>query len=501
MQGTARENAAAGAPGSHPTDPPRGESSRASYVVLGVLVVVGAIGLLVTAFLQRNVPELHADPAEHFKYGSIGSDSGNGVPYWIWRILPSVFPEYLPDRPGEGYARMGFVYESADRDRPIGTSLRAYPVDLVGLNCAVCHTGTLQEAAGSQPRILLGMPAHQFDIESYFRFLFASAADDRFNPDTLLAAIQRENPNFGWIEGLLYRHVVIPRTKDALNRRAEEVGPLATRPRFGPGRVDTFNVYKIHFGMDLVTDDTVGTADLPSLWNQRPREGLWLHWDGNNSSVAERNISAAIGAGATEASLDHGGLERVKDWIWDFQPPMQFPRDRIDAARAEAGRGVYAAQCASCHDFGAAQLGQVVPLAEIGTDPERLRSFTPELAANMNTFGTGRPWRFSHFRKTDGYANMPLDGIWLRAPYLHNGSVPTLRDLLEPPERRPTVFWRGYSVYDFQNVGFVSSGPEAERFGWRHDTSVRGNGNGGHVYGTTLTPEEKAALLEFMKTL
>ena len=55
----------------------------------------------------------------------------------------------------------------------------------------------------------------------------------------------------------------------------------------------------------------------------------------------------------------------------------------------------------------------------------------------MNTIGEGRPWQFSHFRKTNGYANMPLDGMWLRAPYLHNGSVPTLRGLLFPDERPP----------------------------------------------------------------
>ena len=58
----------------------------------------------------------------------------------------------------------------------------------------------------------------------------------------------------------------------------------------------------------------------------------------------------------------------------------------------------------------------------------------------MNTIGDCRPWKFSHFRKTDGYANMPLDGVWLRAPYLHNGSVPTLRALLFPDERPRTFF-------------------------------------------------------------
>jgi hypothetical protein len=117
----------------------------------------------------------------------------------------------------------------------------------------------------------------------------------------------------------------------------------------------------------------------------------------------------------------------------------------------------------------------------------------------MNTIGEGYPWKFSHFRKTDGYANAPLDGIWLRAPYLHNGSVPTLRALLFP-EERPEEFYRGYDVYDWVNVGFVSSGPDAEREGVRFSTRERGNSNTGHMYGTTLQPDEKLALIEYLKT-
>jgi hypothetical protein len=119
----------------------------------------------------------------------------------------------------------------------------------------------------------------------------------------------------------------------------------------------------------------------------------------------------------------------------------------------------------------------------------------------MNTLGTGRPWKFTHFRKTDGYAAMPLDGIWLRAPYLHNGSVPTLRALLEPSEQRPAVFWRGYDVYDYANAGFVSSGADAEKVGFRFDTAAKGNGRAGHLYGTGLPPKDKENLLEYLKTL
>jgi hypothetical protein len=69
-----------------------------------------------------------------------------------------------------------------------------------------------------------------------------------------------------------------------------------------------------------------------------------------------------------------------------------------------------------------------------------------------------------------------------------------------PGEERPAVFFRGYDVYDFENLGLVSSGPEAEAAGFRFDTSERGNGNQGHLYGTDLSEPEKQDLLEFLKT-
>src|SRR4029450_9868187 len=112
------------------------------------------------------------------------------------------------------------------------------------------------------------------------------------------------------------------------------------------------------------------------------------------------------------------------------------------------------------------------------------------------------PYRFTHFRKTNGYANQPLDGIWARAPYLHNGSVPTLRDLLEPPEQRRQVLYRGYDVFDQDKVGFVSHVPEEHgRTVFQFDTRLPGNGNGGHLYGTDLSAEQKKALVEYMKQL
>ncbi len=120
---------------------------------------------------------------------------------------------------------------------------------------------------------------------------------------------------------------------------------------------------------------------------------------------------------------------------------------------------MYAEYCANCHgvngkNFAAGQgrLGTVVPIAEIGTDRHRLDSYTYDLAVNQNLlYAEYGDERFRHFRKTNGYAAMPLDGVWLRAPYLHNGSVPTIRDLLNRNDERPKVFFRGDDVYDGQN--------------------------------------------------
>src|SRR5262249_38102161 len=135
----------------------------------------------------------------------------------------------------------------------------------------------------------------------------------------------------------------------------------------------------------------------------------------------------------------------------------------------------------------------------IGTDRHRLDSFTAGLVQRFHEIDDP-PFRFDAYRKTDGYSNLPIDGCWARAPYLHNGAVPTLWDLLQPEERRAKVFYRGYNVYDPVKLGYVSDGPDAIRAGFRYDTSVEGNGNAGHAYGTGLGDADKWDLIEYLKT-
>ncbi len=265
-------------------------------------------------------------------------------------------------------------------------------------------------------------------------------------------------------------------------------------------------------------NERIGTTDFPSIWYQRKREGMRLHWDGNNDNVSERNRSAAFGTGAYPPTLDRPNMERIMKWLLDDAKPPKYPYP-VNGALAARGKTVYDELCDRCHgpdgvNFTAnyKDLGKVTPIADIGTDRHRLDSYTFPLAVNQSLLyaGTKDPnERFQHFRKTYGYANMPLDGIWLRAPYLHNGSVPTLHDLFEASVNRPPKFYRGDDVFDPIRVGFKSSSPTRNgRTLFLLETTCDGdrcvgNGNQGHegkYYGTELPQADKDALVEYLKT-
>ncbi len=492
---------------------------RRALTFLGLAAGVGGLvaGIWAVVSLTTDRPVTYEPIEEHFKYGSIGSEPGGRLlspiggalpPYWVFTALPSICSDKLPN----GYATFGFITEKG-RDLPIGVSRRRrLGIDHVGLNCAVCHTGTIRDTPTAAPRLVLGMPAHRLDLQAFVQFVLECSLDNRLTPDAIKGRLPKTGgPSL--FERVLLDFGLIERLKDTTLNLRNRIAPVLAEsvPRWGRGRVDTFNPYKsVQFNWDLrklPPSELVGASDYPSIWNQKPREGMHLHWDGDNDSVDERNLSAALGAGVTPVTVDHDNLKRVRDWIWSLPAPVYpYPIDRELASR---GAPLYGQLCANCHAdhrfrdgvVSGARVGQVEAIDTIGTDPYRLDSYTPAFASNQYGLYPDSRYRFSHFRKTNGYANHPLDGIWLRAPYLHNGSVPTMRDLLEPPESRPTAFYRGYDVYDQVRLGFVATVAEADgQVFTRYDTSVPGNANTGHVYGTTLSDDDKRAIVEYLKT-
>src|SRR5262249_25346935 len=141
--------------------------------------------------------------------------------------------------------------------------------------------------------------------------------------------------------------------------------------------------------------------------------------------------------------------------------------------------------------------------AELGTDRGRFDAFSDAIVARQHELFKGTQYEFRHFRKTIGYANLPLDGLWSRAPYLHNGAVPNLRALLTPPAQRPVAFLRGGDVLDPVNGGFEAPACEpgtAEAGLVCFDTRQPGNSNAGHAFGTGRSADERRDLLEYLKT-
>jgi hypothetical protein len=207
----------------------------------------------------------------------------------------------------------------------------------------------------------------------------------------------------------------------------------------------------------------------------------------------------------------------IRAYLLTLEPPRYpFP---IDRGMAERGRGVFERTCARCHGtYGpdGRYPNKVIDLDEIGTDPMLAEAFAPEMSAHYlkswfvrERGPNGEPL---HGLNGGGYQAPPLDGVWATAPYLHNGSVPTVYHLLRS-ETRPRIFTRtfrgGEDDYDRAKLGVKvtvldrAPDPALPAFERRkvYDTSQPGRGNGGHTFGDRLTEDERLAVIEYLKTL
>jgi mono/diheme cytochrome c family protein len=478
---------------------------RTSYKWFCVLFVAAALGFFGWYKFFRPVPQPpFATEEEWFKYGSFGGEATTGLPYWIWLEMPRIFPDLLPG-PG-GYASFGIAWEPG-KEMPIGLAKKTLGFPRVTENCALCHTATYRLSADQPaPTIVVGAPAHTFDIQKLVRFLSQAAADPRFNADTILAAIAQET-KLSLFDRLAYRFAIIPLTRKALIQQGGQFAWMDRpgRPTWGPGRDDAFNLPK-YMVAHMPDDGSVGQVKFAAVWrlDRRKGAGLWFNWGGESPALRSVLVDSSFGFGPKPGPAYEATLARLDTFLSGLQPPAwPYPSGpyAIDRARAEAGQRIYRRECADCHEAGGTRFGKDVPLADIGTDPNRAGTWSQASADAVNRAIESQGYDRPLLAKNDGYLASPLDGLWLRAPYLHNGSVPNLRELLEAPEKRSVVFFRGYDVVDPVNIGFVVSGPQAEQTGFRLDTRERGNGNQGHLYGVSLPDEDKAALIEYLKTL
>lgn len=255
-------------------------------------------------------------------------------------------------------------------------------------------------------------------------------------------------------------------------------------------------------------------VDVPAWWHMSKKTSMFVTGFGRGDhSRLMMSASMLCTDSVEEARELDKHFPDIRAYLMSIpSPKYPFP---IDAELAERGRTTFEATCSRCHGtYGDEPTypNVAVPLELIGTDP-RLSAKANELGGPyINWFNGSFYGEISQLVATDGYVAPPLDGVWATAPYLHNGSVPTLEAVLNSAAR-PVYWTRSFrsdvEEFDTTQVGWrftvVNHSKAAEPDGAFakaiYDTTTQGYSNAGHTFGDALSEEHRAAVIEYLKTL
>lgn len=404
----------------------------------------------------------------------------------IFDNLWKVWPAELRDRaqaaaPSErrrmAYSRYGLM-ERPEGD-PAGTALGYVPDGRSGwvMNCLACHTG---KVAG---RVILGVPNTHYALET-------------LTEEVRLLKIQMLKPLTHMDLGSL--KMPLGTSRGTSNAVVFGVALAALRDADLNVRYDLPDPTLVHHDMDA-----------PPFWNVRRKQRLYS--DGfveKSHRPLLQFVMLPRNSGET-LRLWESDYEDILAWIESLEPP-QYPFP-IDRPLAEQGRAAFNRACARCHGTYAeneSYPNRIVPIDEVQTDPLRLQSLSVEYRSAMQKGWFGHYGEKNYVVDPGGYVAPPLNGIWATAPYLHNGSVPTLWHVLHPDER-PVVWRRTEDGYDPSRVGveftpFESLPKSAKTTAEKReyfDTRNPGKSAAGHPFPDELSDVEKRAVLEYLKTL
>ena len=348
----------------------------------------------------------------------------------------------------------------------------------VGIDCMLCHGGSLFGKS------YVGVPNTSLDLLGLFRDL--DLADGGFGVFPYRLSHVR-----GTTESTATGVFVI-------SLRRPDLGLSLPPANLGP-----------------IPDQAV--EDAPAWWLLKRK--TTMYYNGQIDARAVRPLMMFMlspGRDASSFMREEATFADVRQYLMTLEPP-KYPFS-VNPGLAERGKVVFEENCAKCHGTYGAERdypNRIVPLGKIGTDASLVNGLTPRIEQHFREswFGNesgpgGRPFPLKY---NTGYQAPPLDGVWASAPYLHNGSAPTLHDVLKS-DTRPKVFTRSYRTgvedYDAQKVGWkVTVLPEAPRPASSrearqyYDTNQPGRSNGGHPFGDKLSDDERGALIEYLKAL
>ncbi|MGE5192493.1 MAG: cytochrome c [Deltaproteobacteria bacterium] len=404
----------------------------------------------------------------------------------LWKVWPAELRDSAREASPEERRRLAFSRYGL-MEPPYGETGRqgqgpalGYVSDGRGgwvMNCLACHAG---KVAG---RVIPGLPNSHYLLET-------------LTEDVRLMKLKMGKPLTHMDKGSLT--MPLGTTRGTTNSVMFGVALGALRDKDLNMRRDPVIPVMLH-----------NDVDAPPFWNVRRKKRLYS--DGF-AIKSHRPLLQFVMLPRNSGETLRGWEEEFRDilaWIESLEAPA-YPWE-IDRPLAETGRIAFERTCARCHGtYGekASYPDKIVPIDEVKTDPARLKSLTTEHRRKMQEGWFGDYGREPYIVDPGGYAAPPLNGIWASAPYLHNGSVPTLWHVMHPDER-PAVWSRTEDGYDRTRVGLEVTTfeklPESAKSPAQKreffDTRLPGKSAAGHPFPDELTEAEKHAVIEYLKTL
>ena len=247
-------------------------------------------------------------------------------------------------------------------------------------------------------------------------------------------------------------------------------------------------------------------SDVPAWWLTKKKNALYYAGIGRGDHAKTIMAASVLTLqDAVQAAEIDTHFPDVLAYLKSIEPPV-YP-EITDAVRVAKGKDIFNIHCAKCHGtYGATETypNLLVNLDNIQTDPLLATSNygLGQFIESYNSSWFGQGEHAAQLVPTSGYVAPPLDGVWATAPYLHNGSIPTLEDLLNS-EQRPTYWERSFDSndFDYQKVGWHYEERMTGGDSNIYDTTLPGYGNTGHFYGDKLTVSDRSDLIEYLKTL
>jgi len=443
-------------------------------------------------------PQRPGDPAAGYRALTSREWVGCGVPAAYYDLAMAILPERwrpkfatLPDRaPGQE----GLPYFLNRFKTKAG-------LEVLAPNCLICHAGRIND------ELIVGL----------------GNSDGLYQPFS--PQLSKLNRYLRWVSWLDLLSASRRAETAKLADRIGAVAPYVEVPTLGsnPANNMAWALVRHHDPHTLTWSDgpslpappgDAPPADVPAWWNMRKKNAMFLSGAGRGDQTRLMAINATLWVDTVEDfDAFYQYFNDIRAFVASIEPP-HYPYP-VDAHRVAAGQRVFDQRCSKCHGTygpGGTYKNLLIPLWMVGTDPA-LAEYHVVTSAPAGAWLNGSVFtdHQARYEPSLGYVAPPLDGVWATAPYLHNGSVPTLAALLES-STRPKYWTRSYDdphTYDRDAVGWKFSrldhgqAAEADVDARRKivDTTVAGYGNGGHTFGDALSPQKRAAVIEYLKTL